>query len=329
MAEDGAIFIRRALVFLRWARAKDQATPTRLARDQECSVPTARRVVQRLQYEYNAPLQYDPAVRSWVLVDDAWTFEPGGLVPRGELIKTGLALRLAGHALDPGMDAAVRTLRARLAEGLRMTPGEQHRLERAYDGDRTDAVALKDPVVMELVFAVAKRRRAFFTYRSAWSDGEKHHDVSPHLVRQVDGALYLLATEQNGDARVFSLAAMEDVSILDEEAVPLRKDLLDQWLGSYGVWLGTPVSVVVTIHSRAARFFARQAWHPAQEDRVLKDGALRRSFPASVSPEVIRRLLFVGADLVDVEPPELKAGILEAAATAVHSLTLRNLAPAG
>ncbi|MBK6846003.1 MAG: hypothetical protein IPG96_00150 [Proteobacteria bacterium] len=114
----GTAFVRRAVRFLDASRRGRHPNASWLAAQEEISVPTARRVINRLRDDFGAPLAYSDADRGWELRDPSWTFAPARLTPRRELIAVALAIDATAATADPEVAAAVETFWRRLAAPL-------------------------------------------------------------------------------------------------------------------------------------------------------------------------------------------------------------------
>jgi len=316
----GTAFVRRALRFLEAARADEYPNARWLSEAEEVSIPTARRVINRLRDDFAAPLVYSDADRGWELTHKDWSFPATLLADRRELITFALALDMAHLSTDPELEGVVETIWLRLRERLKLS---SHGLARLLDGfstDRTDRAILRDPVVLDLIDTIARRRCITFSYASPWRDRPPHtHTVQPLHLRHLDGSTYLLA-ESDQKERVYNVSFITDLEV-ERETFELDNRLQDRcWSDSFGIWFGeTTSAVTVRIASPAARYFARQIWHTAQQD--LWDGdVLVRRFPAHASsPELTRRLLSLGPSLLDVRPTEALDAVRNAAAALLEN----------
>lgn len=310
MSSDGAIFVRRALLLLDRLRAGLQTTARWLAEVEEISEPTARRVIERLRWEYGAPIRWDARARSYALDDAGWRFPPAELTSTAELVALVYAVGMAGAIADPGLRDALQLLRARLGQTLGLDDEGVERLAGAYSSDRTDLAVFRDPAVKRTLEAISQGRRLSFTYSSPWSEEPpRRREVLPIHVRQMDGAVYLLSLE-SGQEAIFNLTFASALSHGERDEVASSRDALDSWRASFGVWYGEgQLEVRVTLRPPAARYYARQRWHAEQRDTLLEDGSLLRCFPAHPSPELRRRLLSLGPALTWVEPEALRAAL--------------------
>ncbi len=320
MATDGAIFVRRSLLLLDRLRQGRMTTAAWLAQREEISLPTARRVIKRLQREYGAPLRWDCQRATWELTDRDWSFSPAELASRGELIALVYALGMAGTMPDPELRRALEVVRARLREHLDLNDEGIRRLQSAYSADRTDMSLLRDPAVRIVLEAIAQQRELRFVYDSPWSDRPpRRWTAAPLHLRQLDGTLYLLARE-GPKHPTFNLAFLSELSTAGP-AEPGDPAVIEQWRSSFGVWAGAGIEqVTVHLSPPASHYYAHQQWHPEQRDVLQEDGVLVRSFPAHLSPEVSRRLLSLGASVRWVEPAALRHQVRRLALELVRSL---------
>jgi len=313
MAGGGSIFVRRALVFLDAARTGKYPNAPWLAAHEEVSVPTARRVIHRLQDDFGAPLLYSNANRGFELTDPAWSFPADGLTDRRELLAVALAFDVGRAVADEELSEALDTFWLRLAARLDAGRIGLDDLLESFSSDRTDRRMLRDPVVVDAIEAVAQRGIVVFSYASPWKDEPAtRRVVKPLHVRCSDGAVYLLALTDNGE-RVFNLACVHDLEQTGERFELPPGSVDRNWAATFGVWTGEGAAdVCIRIGPPGARYYIGQQWHPGQEDRW--DGAvLVRRMRAHVSAELVRRLLGLGESLLAVEPETVRTAVLRAA----------------
>ena len=312
MFTDGAIFLRRALVFLEAVRAGRHPHAPWLAEREEVSLATAHRVIRRLRDEYGAPLMYSDADRGWQLTNGDWSFLPATLAQRRELVALALGVSLCGSLDDPELATATETLRLRLAECLRASRAQLERVLAAFRAERTDQTLLAEPVLLDAILAAAEGNALTFRYRSPWKREERERRVCPLAVRQVDGVPYLLAFEKSAP-RVFNLGFVRDLRVTDQRFEPGELPPWDGGSETFGAWAGPQARRIrVRIGSPDAEYYAEQRWHASQVDR-WEQGDLVRTFQAHVSPEVVRRVLSLGPALVAVEPEELRDEVRQGA----------------
>lgn len=319
----GTAFVRRALLFLDAVRARTYPNARWLAEVEEISIPTARRVINRLRDDYAAPLVYSDADRGWELTHADWSFPATVLADRRELIAFALALNMGHLSTDPELDEVLETIWLRLSERLQLPEHGLDRLLEGFSTDRTDRAILRDPVLLDLINAIARQRIVSFTYASPWHDDQAlPRVVSPLHLRHVDGATYLLADTDHGE-RVYNASFLSNLEVT-RNTFQLADHHQDRcWADSFGVWLGDHTTeVTIQIGPPAARYFAGQIWHPAQRDLWEAD-VLVRCFPAQAdSPELTRRLLSLGPCLLAVDPREALDCVRAAASTLLDNLLI-------
>jgi len=320
MSSDGAIFTHRALRFLERLRLHDRVSATWLAEAEEISKPTARRVINRLRDEYGAPIRWSTRRQSFVLDDQGWRFPPAALATGDEKAALFIAAGLARAVADPELRGCLERAQRRLGETLGLDDATTRRMAAAYTVERTDQVPPGLPVLLPVLRAIAARRRLRFCYSSPWSPAPpRQREVTPLHVRQLDGALYLLALE-DGAPTTFHLAFTTDVEAGEETAPPPTAEVR-RWRQSFGVWCGPgALEVVIQIAAPAARYYALQIWHPDQVDTVDDDGTLTRRIQAHGAPELRRRLLSLGASLTWVEPASIRDAVRREALALAHRL---------
>ena len=100
MKTDGRLFWVRATWLLHRLRHGHATTARDIARHFECSLPTARRVINSLRDDFGAPLEYARACCTWTLTDPCWDLPRLPLSP-GEVTTLALARGLISSVTAP------------------------------------------------------------------------------------------------------------------------------------------------------------------------------------------------------------------------------------
>lgn len=166
--------------------------------------------------------------------------------------------------------------------------------------------------------AWVERRRVRMDYLTGSRDGEVNaRTVEPYHIMPYLRSWYLVAYDHRRAAILdFKLDRILSARLLDETyTIPLDFDI-DDYLGdNWGIMrdAGPPAEPVVLLFApEAGRWVAEEQWHKSQRAETQPDGRVRVTYQVSITPEMVRWLLYYGAD-VQVEKPEwLRSRVREA-----------------
>jgi predicted DNA-binding transcriptional regulator YafY len=170
-----------------------------------------------------------------------------------------------------------------------------------------------------------QRRRQRIKYFSRARNDETEREISPQRRVHYRENWYLDAwCHLRKGIRSFAVDAIRAAEVLDESAVDLTEDELDQVLAAgYGIFSGRDVQwAVLRFSPQRARWVAAEQWHPQQRSRTDADGSYVLELPYSDSRELLMDILKHGAHVEVLAPHELRdevAGALRAAAAIYRS----------
>ncbi len=224
----------------------------------------------------------------------------------GEALALLSAVRLAQTV--PGVDSA--DLAAAVARLESVFPAELRPLLRQAtehlpaEADRADRAAM----AALLHRALIERRRVWMRYLTSSRGEVNERVVEPYHIMPYMRAWYLVAYDhRRATVRDFKLDRILSARLLDETyTIPSDFDI-DDYLGdNWGIMrdAGPPAEAVVLVFApEAGRWVAEERWHKSQRAETLPDGRVCVEFYVSVTPEMVRWLLYYGGD-VWVERPE-------------------------
>jgi proteasome accessory factor C len=107
------------------------------------------------------------------------------------------------------------------------------------------------------------------------------------------------------ELRVFAIDNISSAQILEQHAVPINPEQVEQFLtSSYGIFSGIAQHLAVLEFSKSrAKWVADECWHPKQQGQWLDNGNYQLSIPFNDSRELIMDILKHGAE-VEVKAPE-------------------------
>ncbi len=171
--------------------------------------------------------------------------------------------------------------------------------------------------------ALVEGRQVWMVYATGSRDGEvKERIVEPYHIMPYSRSWYLVAHDSlRGAVLDFKLDRIREARLLDAiYAVPTDFDI-DDYLGdNWGIMrdAGPPAEgVSLLFTSEVGRWMSEEQWHKSQQVEILPDGRVRVRFFVSVTPEMIRWLLFYGADVFVEQPVWLREQVREAHQAAV------------
>ena len=166
--------------------------------------------------------------------------------------------------------------------------------------------------------ARVEHRRVRMEYLTGSRDGAvNERTVEPYHIMPYLRSWYLVAYDHRRAAVLdFKLDRILSARLLDETyAIPPGFDI-DDYLGdNWGIMrdAGPPAEPVALLFApEAGRWVAEERWQKSQQAETQPDGRVRVTYHVSITPEMVRWLLYYGAD-VWVEGPEwLRARVREA-----------------
>lgn len=311
MPGDGRLFWVRARWLLERLRAGAKVTAPLLAEQFEISVPTAHRVINALRDDFDAPMRFDGRLGSWVL-DDATFDLPRLPLSAEEVGAVALARALFERVSAPPLARAIESFWRKLEGELLARSPAGVALTRSLDAALPSLSKVPASTLDTVLRALALRRCLHLVYRSPWTDERTVRDVEPYRLVLYDGTYYLIGHCRLRNAlRSFNLAAATGVSLLPIAAPEPNERELERYLASgWGAFRGGRTAVaVLRITPPASRLLATQLWHRDQHDQVSRDGTLTRRIPIAGLPELVGKVLSLGAAATVVEPPELASAV--------------------
>lgn len=207
----------------------------------------------------------------------------------------GSALQKIRAGLSPELAAYL----ARLGETFRVLPGPH----KNYARFRETIQALHD--------AVLRRRTVRMRYRTGRTGKETTRDLDPFRVWYRSGGLYVVGLDhRSGEIRTFAVERIRTLELTERGfRVPDSFDF-DTWsASSFGVIAEPATSVKLRFERRWASYVEEYTWHPSQQLRRLRDGALELTMEVGDTADLRAWILSFGAGAEVLAPVELRRAL--------------------
>lgn len=156
--------------------------------------------------------------------------------------------------------------------------------------------------------ALVEQRQVMMRYLTGSRDGEiNERMVEPYHIMPYMRSWHLVAYDHRRAAVLdFKLDRILEAQLLDTAYIISADFDIDDYLGdNWGIMrdAGPPAEPVVLLFApEAGRWVAEERWHKSQQTEALPDGRVRVEYFVSATPEMVRWLMYYGAD-VWVERP--------------------------
>ena len=295
-------------------------TAAELARSLEVSVRTIHRDVEALS-EAGVPIYADRGPRGGVRLVDGYRTRLTGMT--GEEAEALFLSGLPGPAAELGLGTVVAAARLKVLAAL--PPELRARASRLVERFHLDAAGWfhpneSVPHLATLSEAVWEGRRLHIGYERG--DRVVERDVDPLGLVLKAGVWYVIGATE-GQIRTYRVSRVAFATVGAERFErPADFDLAAWWAESSAAYERDAPRIDVTIRIRPDRLerlavavgdrAVEAAERPADTD-ADPDGWLRMRLRLDWPPEVPGQLLAVGSDLEVLEPPEIRARMLQLA----------------
>lgn len=159
--------------------------------------------------------------------------------------------------------------------------------------------------------AIRDRRTLEVEYHSYGRDVVTRRRLDPLHLWVQQGGIYLAAyCHQRLEVRTFALERIRHARATSATFKAHAGFDLDHYLeGSFGVFRGRPVRVVLRFSREVARFITERRWYPTQVLSPLLTGEVDLALRAPVCPELKRWILGYGKDVEVLKPGGLREEI--------------------
>ena len=280
----------------------------------EISPATLKRDLAYMRDRLNAPLVYDKELNGYRFEANTESYSLPGLWFTPEEIYALLAMdHLLGNLDASGLlGKQIKPLQSRLLAMLDSTDNSLEEIRKRVKIEKIGARKLDYDFFQEIGMSLVKRKRLSIEYQSRSKDEYTIREVSPQRIIYYRDNWYLDAwCHEKNALRSFSLDAIKQLELSDDEALDIKEEELDSELGSgYGIFAGKDVQWATLIfNSDRARWVANESWHPNQVGNYLPDGSYELRVPFSDTREIMMDIMRYGSD-VKIISPELLVKVL-------------------
>jgi len=200
-----------------------------------------------------------------------------------------------------GLGPELSTYLERLGESFRVLPGPHKR----YIQSKETVQVLSD--------AVLSRRTVRMRYRTGRTRTESERELDPYRVWYRAGGLYVIGHDhQSGEIRTFAVDRIQEIEATDAKFEPADDfDFDDYTASSFGVIVEPATRVRIRFEPRWSTYAEEHTWHPSQEVESLPDGRTLLTMEVGGTAELRSWVLSFGDGAEVLEPPELRAEVLQ------------------
>lgn len=307
------VSIERMTKIVRFIHKRNSVSMAFLKEELEVSEASIRRDIEFLRDRLGCPLEWDRSLRGYVIRDElaeGGRFElPGVWFDSSEVFALLTMLHLV-DGVQPGLlEEHIGPLRARLrsmlAEGAKSAKSLEHKLKLIHFAPRK-----VEPKHFQLVAsALLESKRLNLQY---WNRGRKEQTariISPQqLVHYRENWVLDAWCHTRNALRTFALDAIESVRVLDEVAVEVSHEAMQEHFRSgYGIFAGSAKHIArLKFTSERAQWVDKERWHHEQKSYYLEDHSYVLEVPYSNDQELVMDLLRHSPEVEVLEPQELR-----------------------
>ena len=309
MAFKDRPYFRRVQEFDDLMRHRRTVTAATLARKWETSTKTVQRFLGQMRTEFDAPVAFDRARRSFVYTDMEYRI-PWLPVEGKDLFAIGVAMKVLqmyeGTPAAKDLKEVYRRLSEFMPPEIRVRPSSL--MERLYI--HPQPIRLLDPRVWEAAADSLREKTALsIDYRKPGGKPETR-TVEPYGLL-LSGADWLLAARDPEDGVVKTFYVNRIVSAhrtAERFAIPKDWDPARHFGESIGIYVGNEhFRFKVRLAREVADWSEEVRWHPAQKTARRADGSLDLELPAGSLWEARRFVLAFGRFAKALSPAGLVA----------------------
>ncbi|MDJ0836993.1 MAG: WYL domain-containing protein [Acidobacteriota bacterium] len=168
----------------------------------------------------------------------------------------------------------------------------------------------------QLVKALVMQRWIEIRYNRGSGAPDKTHCLKPLSMLMFKRGLYLVGRKPKNSEELtltFAVERIKEVAILEESfAYPQDYEPESRFRNQFGmVQSGEPKRVLLHFHKQVAPNVGSRQWHHSQQVDTREDGSLNLTLELDLGEELLSWILGYGHYVTVMEPPELRAMVID------------------
>ncbi len=308
MSEIDRLYSYRTLLTGRRAVPRDE-----ILSKMEISLATFKRDLAKLRDRLNIPVVFDKDLGGYKLeLVDSRKELPGLWFSQEEVLAL-LTIQNMIEQLEPGvLGPKLKPLQSRLNDMLASQGVDAQVLAQRVKLVHAGKRKLKLKRFEVVTQATLNRKKLKIQHFNRQNGETVERIISPQqLVHYRDNWYVDAWCHLRNGLRNFSIDAIKDCEVLDEEAKEIPQDQIDSEVASgYGIFGGQDVMwAKLKFSANRARWVSREEWHPEQKSIVGKDGSYVLELPYTDERELVGDILKHGPEVEVLEPTELRSQV--------------------
>lgn len=307
------VSVERMTRIVRLIRKRGSASMSFLKDELEVSEASVKRDLEFLRDRMGCPLEWDRSKRGYVIRDeqgDGGRFElPGVWFDSSEAFALLAMLHLV-EGVQPGLleehiSPLKSRLRAILAKGTTSARPLEHKLRLVHFAPRK----VEPSHFKVIASALLEGKRLELTYWNRDRKERTQRTLSPQkLVHYRENWILDAWCHMRHGLRSFALEAIERVRVLDEQAIEVSQQELDEhFRAGYGIFAGPARHRArLKFTAERAQWISKETWHHDQTSSVEADGSYLLEVPYANDQELVMDLLRHSPEVEVLAPVELR-----------------------
>ena len=165
-----------------------------------------------------------------------------------------------------------------------------------------------------LLYAIQNNFQVEFNYNKYIDDTLSHRQVKPIALKEARNRWYLIGADIQDDNKVknFSLDRISNLKITNKNFKPIRYNVYQEFMNSFGIINGTdepPVKVILSFTSREGKYIESLPIHHSQELILKTEEEYRFSYFIRPTYDFRMEILSYGDQVKVMEPESLQKQI--------------------
>jgi predicted DNA-binding transcriptional regulator YafY len=305
--------LARILTVLRLIQSRGQWNAKAIAQELEVTERTVYRDLQALEFA-GVPWYYDSEAESYRVRSD-YRFPVPNLT-EDEIIGQAVASAITkapGLDIAGGASSTTQKIAAASGEDVKQLLADTEQIVSVLGLQFADHRGQHD-VIRKLQQALIQRKQIKGSYSSPYEDNTVSLDLNPIRLCLIKNAWYLVGTPVDADEpRTYRVARFHTLEVCDAPAdIPEDFDIRAYFGNAWAVYRGSETfDIRVRFLSDAARIVTETQWHATQEVEENDDGSVVLSFQIDGLEEICNWLLAWAGRAEALEPPQLRAMVVE------------------